>query len=57
MDFSFVSGDELKDTGYDRLERYDHLEKISDSNNHHLEDDEKEFLKDDEIQVSHNERM
>ena len=32
MDFSFVSGVELKNTGYDQLERYDHLETVDNDN-------------------------
>ena len=42
MDF-FVSGDELKNTDYDQLERYDHLEKTSDGD----QDGESFSLKDD----------
>ena len=36
MDFSFVSGEELiKNTSYDHLERYDHLEKTVSTDNSH----------------------
>ena len=48
MDFSLVSGDELKNTGYNQLERYNHGEKTTDDDKHHLEDDEKEPLKEEE---------
>ena len=51
MDFSFVSGDELNNTGYDQLERYDHLEKTSDDDQDHSEDGES-FSKDDTNDVS-----
>ena len=48
MDFSFVSGDELKNTGYDQLQRYDHLEKTSNGDQGHSEDGES-FSRDDTL--------
>ena len=56
MDFSFVSGEELKNTSYDHLERYDQLEITDDGDrDHSVVEDVESLSKDDGNIITRNE--